>query len=179
MTPARPHRVESELILLALMASYAVPRQLTAPAHLRALGIRRRPSRCCSRRTSARQGARERCISKINRERVIQHTTRAGGRHGPAVRAAVLIEPGGNGACRVPRPAAGTAMRMRTGNRRSATMIISRELPGMVFLVRSPSLHSRFAVSSRLGVRLGLAMFGVCVAVCVSPPMSARSGSSS
>ena len=40
---------------------------------------------------------------------------------------------------------------MRTGKRRSASVIISRGLPGIKFLICSiPRLHSSFAVSSRL-----------------------------
>jgi hypothetical protein len=39
--------------------------------------------------------------------------------------------------CRWPRPSGGTPIRMRTGKRRSANMIISGGLPGIVFLVCS------------------------------------------
>src|SRR6516165_5499348 len=50
---------------------------------------------------------------------------------------------------------------MRTGNRRSASTIISFELAAIVFLIRSHGgSHRPFAVSSRLGLRSGGAMFG-------------------
>src|SRR3984893_8226641 len=52
-------------------------------------------------------------------------------------------------ACCRPRPSGGTAMRMRTGKRRSAPVISSRGLLGIVFLVCSKArLHDRVAVSS-------------------------------
>ena len=54
---------------------------------------------------------------------------------------------------------------MPTGKRRSASVIISRGLPGIEFLICSiPRLHSGFAVSSRLAPasrpRYALAMCG-------------------
>src|SRR5437899_2973854 len=67
-------------------------------------------------------------------------------------------------------------MRMRTGKRRSAPVISSRGLAGIVFLICSPErLHDRFTVSSRLGLSPGNGMLVPCVAAPVSPPMSARS----
>src|SRR5438128_1420184 len=44
---------------------------------------------------------------------------------------------------------------MRTGKRRSASIIISFDFAAIMFLVRSPASHGRFAVSSRLGLGPG------------------------
>ncbi len=69
-------------------------------------------------------------------------------------------------------------MRMRTGNRRSASIIISSELAAIQFIFRSHRRsHGRFALSSRLGLPGDDTMFAPCVAAPVSPPMSARSSS--
>ena len=50
--------------------------------------------------------------------------------------------------CLWPRPAGGTAILMRTGKRRSATVIISRGLPGIVLLFRH-YLSLKFARAGR------------------------------
>ena len=78
------------------MAFDVGPPQAAAPAHSRAPGTRLRPSRPSSRRTNE-QRTRSRASRRRNIERASFSTPRRPrGRHGPAVRAAILVEPGGH-----------------------------------------------------------------------------------
>jgi hypothetical protein len=73
-------------------------------------------------------------------------------------------------ACCRPRPSGGMAMRMRTGKRRSAPVISSRGLPGIVFLVCSS--YDCMAASpcpAAWPPRPGAVMLAPCVAAPVSP----------
>ena len=81
--------------------------------------------------------ARERGIGEVDRDGVIQHAARSRRRHRPSVRAAVLVEPGGDLRVPLTETRGGTATLMRTGKRRSAAVIISRGLPGIMLLFLS------------------------------------------
>src|SRR5208282_3507920 len=62
---------------------------------------------------------------------------------------------------RCPSPSGGRPIRIRTGNRRSASIIISFELAAMMFLIcsiRQMNGTGRFTLSSRLGSRPGEAI---------------------
>ena len=148
-------------------ASDAVALLSGALAHRREYGTRRHPSRSWIRRTSGRQ-TRSPAWHRGNRSTQRRSARRAPPtglspshrrRNSRSSHAVISV-------WRWPKPPGGTPIRMRTGKRRSAMVIISRGWPGMLevpslFLYRS---HAGSTVSSPLGpsarLRYGWIMCG-------------------
>jgi hypothetical protein len=106
---------------------------------------------------------------------------RAIARHGPAVSAAVLVQPSGYLGIALAK----TARRNDDPDADGEASLghrdhVARVTRHSAFLIRShPRSHGCSVLSSRLGLRLGEIMFDPCAVVFASPPMSARSSSSS
>jgi len=84
------------------------------------------------------EGARERRIREIDRDRVVQDPPYSRGRQRPAIRAAILVEPGGDLSMAPAETSGWNRKPDADGKVRPAVVIISRGLPGICeFLVCS------------------------------------------
>ena len=84
------------------------------------------------------EGARERRIREIDRDRVVQDPAYSRGRQRPAIRAAILVEPGGDLSMAPAETSGWNRKPDADGKVRPAVVIISRGLPGICeFLVCS------------------------------------------
>jgi hypothetical protein len=81
------------------------------------------------------EGAGNRHVGEMDGDRTVAANT--AWRHCPTIRPGILVEPDLHPIEPFAEAAKGTATLIRTGNRRSASAIISRELAAIVFLFRS------------------------------------------
>jgi hypothetical protein len=92
-------------------------------------------------RTSARQGSIHRRIAEIDCDRIVDDAAHPRRRDLPPVGTTIVV------ACmrlrRSPKPGGGTATRTRTGNRRSASVIIRRVLTVIAQLIRPAVMPPR------------------------------------
>jgi hypothetical protein len=127
------------------------------------------------------EGTRERSVEETDRHRVVEHPARSGRGHRPAICAAILVEPGSH----VGMPLAETfCWNAYPDSDREASL---GHRDHVAWVTRHPSFlfcselgwRRHLAVSSRLGLPPSKDMLAPCVAASGSPPMSARSSSSS
>src|SRR6266853_2837222 len=85
---------------------------------------------------SGHERARYGCVGQIDRDCIVDDATRAARGHCPAIGASILVEPRLHLIEPRPQPWS-AAILIRTGNRRSASVIISLELAAMRFPVGS------------------------------------------
>jgi hypothetical protein len=141
--------------LAALRVSYAVRRRPVPPARPRALGTRLRPSRPSPSRTTWQRTRSQGLPPRVDREGVIQHSAHPRRRHGPPVRAAVLVEPGSH----LSMPVAKTLWRNADPDADGEVPFCDRDhLARVAWYLSVPllfgrGLHRDLAVLSRSGLR--------------------------
>jgi len=119
------------------------------------------------------EGTRESCIREVEGHRVVEHPTHSRGRHRLAVRATILVKPGGDLSMPLPEP---SRRNREPDPHREGPLSRGNHFAGVAghrqFLFCSyRQCHPCFALSSRLGLLGGSAILPPCVAVSACPPM--------